>query len=115
MNVGTPNHKRLMDYLGKRGHVFAGAKEGKAVKWLLQHYDADSCELCFADLESQKWRTTAISWTTVAKEIAQWILRRQAANDRAQVGKWDGVETRIETPSDEQIRADLGYRPPVIS
>jgi hypothetical protein len=104
-----------MIFLGERGPVFAGAANGKAAKWLLEHYDAETCEACFADLESQKWRTVAVTWITVAKEIPQWINRRVRTKAKSRLGEWDGVESpnpfegMTEDEIVERCRQDLGY------
>lgn len=112
-----PDHKRLMAFLGDRGPIFSGAANGKAVKWLLHHYSADICEACFADLESQQWRATAISWITVAKEIAQWANRRARDTAKAHFGEWDGVDRYVdefvgmnEEEKLAKIRRQMGYQ-----
>lgn len=71
-------HSRLMDFLAtKIGHIPNGAKEGKAIKWLLTHgYDPLQCEQCFESLASEDWRTSAVTWTTVQSQIGAWLNRR---------------------------------------
>lgn len=71
-------HARLMDFLQtKYGSVANGAKEGKAIKWLVAHYDPVECIACFEFLAAQDWRTSQISWVTVQSQIGAFITRAE--------------------------------------
>lgn len=68
-------HARLMDFLQvKYGPIASGGKEGRAVKWLLDHgYDPAQCEQCFEFLAAQEWRTIQVSWVTVQTNIGLFL------------------------------------------
>lgn len=63
-----------MDHLQVRyGSIANGAKEGKAVKWLLEHYDPVECIECFDFLAAEPWRTAQVSWVTVSSHIGAFL------------------------------------------
>lgn len=68
-------HSRMMDFLQMRyGPIANGAKEGRAIKWLLEHgYDPVQCEACFDFLAAQDWRTAQVSWVTVQTNIGSFL------------------------------------------
>lgn len=72
-------HARLMNFLSlKIGPIPNGAKEGKAIKWLLENgYDPGQCEACFVSLAAEDWRTSAVTWVTVKSNIGAWLTRNQ--------------------------------------
>jgi hypothetical protein len=74
-----PPHKRLMDFLEKRiGPVPEPGRERAAIKWLLTNgYDPATCEACLVALESEMWRTNAVTWVTVKNQIGAWSRRRR--------------------------------------
>lgn len=83
--VATPvnhsDHQRLMAWCAaKTGPIPDGAAQGKAVKWLLEHYAADDCEACWTWLANQSWRQTRISWLTVKSEIGAWKATQTNSN-----------------------------------
>lgn len=52
--------------------------QGAAIKWLLGNkYTVDQCESCWKYLAAQEWRTTAVTWMTVVKEIGSWLAKQQ--------------------------------------
>lgn len=72
-------HKRLFSALQDRaGPISDGAAQGKAIKWLLSHFDEKTCVECLDALRKEDWRTTRVSWLTVQKEIGAWLTRRAA-------------------------------------
>ncbi len=68
-------HSRMMDFLQvKYGPIANGAKEGRAIKWLLEHgYDPVQCEACFDFLAAQDWRAAQVSWVTVQTNIGSFL------------------------------------------
>jgi hypothetical protein len=109
-------HSRLMDFLSlKIGHIPNGAKEGKAVKWLISHgYDPVQCEDCYEFLAAETWRTSAVTWTTVQSNIGSWLARRnngtnkpngyQTANER-RAASFRGLLSVVEELRDESSGA----------
>jgi hypothetical protein len=72
------DHQKLMAELHNRsGPISDGGAQGKAIKWLLSHYDAETCIRCLGSLKSEDWRKTRVSWLTVEKEIGDWLLRQE--------------------------------------
>lgn len=67
----------MMKFLSlKIGPIPNGAKEGKAIKWLIESgYDPAQCEACYEFLAAQSWRTAAVTWTTVKAEIGGWLAK----------------------------------------
>jgi len=77
-------HVRLMDFLSSKiGPIPNGAKEGKAIKWLLSNgYDPVQCEACYEALASEDWRTSSVTWTTVMSNIGAWLGRANGNGHR---------------------------------
>jgi hypothetical protein len=94
-------HARLMDFLCRKiGPIPNGAKEGKAIKWLLANgYEPSQCEACFEFLVAQEWRTSSVSWVTVKSEIGAWLARSNKDGSNQQL-------SRRETASERNVRLD---------
>lgn len=76
----------FMKFLANKiGPIPNPAKEGKAIKWLIDNsYDFALCCRCFESLESETWRTSSITWTTVKAEIGGWLSRGPNGNGKAE-------------------------------
>jgi hypothetical protein len=94
-------HTRLMNFLSlKIGPIPNGAKEGKAIKWLLENgYDPGQCEACFVSLAADDWRTSAVTWVTVKANIGAWLARdsnghkpKQTASERNVTNMKDSLD-----------------------
>jgi hypothetical protein len=105
-------HSRLMNFLSlKIGPIPNGAKEGKAIKWLLENgYDPVQCEACFEYLASEGWRTSAVTWVTVKASIGAWLARngngrkgKQTASERNVSNIQDSLDYLNSLPSDERM------------
>ena len=71
-------HARLMDHLQvKYGAISNGGQQGKAVKWLLEHYDPVECIECFDFLAGEEWRTAQVSWVTVQSQMGSFLARAE--------------------------------------
>lgn len=94
-------HARLMDHLQIRyGPIANGGKEGKAVKWLLEHYSVDECIRCF-DYLTNEW-TAQVSWTHVASHIGAFIGRQFNGNGNGH--KPTASEKRV-----DQLRSNFEF------
>lgn len=76
----------FMQFLSKKiGPIPNPAKEGKAIKWLLENgYDFAGCCRCYEYLAKQGWRTSTITWVTVKAEIGGWISKGEPSNGTSQ-------------------------------
>lgn len=77
------------------GRVTDHAAQGKAINDLLKDFAPEDCVACYDDqvkqLKPVGWRDT-VSWLTVNKEIAEWILANRPhrnGNGNRSVGKYD--------------------------
>lgn len=70
-------HAELIKFLEtKTGPIANPGKQGKAIKWLLDHgHDVAQIESCYEDLAAETWRTTAVDFSTVQSQIGAWLLR----------------------------------------
>lgn len=70
-------HAELLKFLElKIGPISNAGKQGKAIKWLLDHsYEVDQCKRCYLDLASETWRTQAVDWATVQSQIGAWLVK----------------------------------------
>lgn len=58
------------------GPVPSHSKEGKALKWLFDHeYEPNEIKKCLGYILTEDWRTHAITWVTVQREIGRWRQR----------------------------------------
>lgn len=87
-------HARLMNFLSlKIGPIPNGAKEGKAIKWLLESgYEPKQCEACFDFLASEDWRTAAVTWVTVKANIGAWLGKNTNGHKSKQTASERNVE-----------------------
>lgn len=70
--------QRLMTALQERtGAISDGAAQGKAVKWLLQHYTVSQSVECLDALMAEDWRKGRVSWLNVQKEIGSWLAKQK--------------------------------------
>lgn len=97
--------RRLLAYLARKSGPIANTMiQAKAIGWLLDHgYDAEQCISCLDYLltdKSQKWRTTAVTWLTVQKEIGGWLKRNGATE--ATNSENGGTTTRLRKGLNEQ-------------
>jgi hypothetical protein len=114
-------HARLMavhdsNVLG--GIPDAGA-QGAAIKWLLTRYTPEQCEAEYANLRTQDWRSTPVTWLTVKKHIGGDLARgAQPTNGHSaggekiltDYGDWYTVEGEDGTPSKRYRTAEAFAR-----
>jgi len=76
----------FMKFLSSKiGAIPNPAKEGKAIKWLIENgHDFVRCRECYEWLEGQQWRAATITWTTVKAEIGGWLSKGKAGNGQDQ-------------------------------
>lgn len=78
-------HARLLEFHAQhlKGPIPDGAAQGGAVKWLLEHYAADSCIACYESFLGDDWRAK-VSWLTVKSEIGSWLSRNGNGHAKSQ-------------------------------
>jgi len=87
----------MVDYLiAHNGPLSNRSVQTKAVKWLLENYDPVECEDCLRYLFSEDWRTEAVTWVTVQKQIGNWKRRGSPAKYEPQNGAANGRQTAAE-------------------
>jgi len=69
-------HSELMRFHHQhiKGPIGDGAVQGAAIKFLLEHYSADTLKECYEALTLDTWRSK-VAWTTVRSEIGNWLAR----------------------------------------
>lgn len=78
--VETPLKHLLRELQSRIGKIPDGRAQAGAAKWLLDAgHSPDDCVACLDALFTEEWRTAAVSWLTVKKEIGAWKLRRNRA------------------------------------
>ena len=79
----SETHVRLMVFLTVEngGSLPYRPKEARALTWLIENHTEQDILDCFNYLKSEEWRTTAVTWQTVQKEIGQWLERRKHADE----------------------------------
>jgi hypothetical protein len=74
----SDNHRELMRFHSEHlnGQAISdGGAQGAAIKWLLDNnYSVVVLKDCYEALLADGWRSN-VSWTTVRKEIAGWVVR----------------------------------------
>jgi len=75
-NAGSNAHSELMRFHHQyiKGPIGDGAVQGAAIKFLLEHYSAETLKECYEALTLDTWRSK-ITWTTVRSEIGNWLAR----------------------------------------
>src|ERR1043165_3174469 len=96
----------FMKFLSSKiGAIPNPAKEGKAIKWLIENgHDFVRCRECYEFLEDQPWRTATITWTTVKAEIGGWLSRGKTGNGQHQQHRESGSER-----SARNLRENIEY------
>lgn len=105
-NHKDPAHPRLMAFLNdQNGNIANPGKEGKAAKAILKQYTPEQAEECFRFLAGQPWRDTAVTWSTVEREIGTFVKKLQHGHSPSgekiltDYGDWYTVEGFDGTPS----------------
>lgn len=95
-------HAELVRFLEiKIGVIPNPGKEGKAIKWLLDHgYEVEQCKRCYEFLAAETWRTSAVDWVTVQSQIGAW-LQKGETNGTSQPGPT--------TASAKNLRGNVEY------
>jgi hypothetical protein len=72
----TSAHAEFFRFLElKIGPIPNGGKQGKAIKWLIDHgYEFEQCKRCYESLATEDWRTNAVDWVTVQSQIGAWLV-----------------------------------------
>jgi len=75
----SETHVKLMVFLSVEngGTLPCRPREARALTWLIENHTEQDILDCFNFLKSEEWRTTAVTWQTVQKEIGQWLERRK--------------------------------------
>lgn len=96
-------HAELFEFLElKIGVIPNPGKEGKAIKWLLDHgYEVEQCKRCYEFLAAEIWRTNAVDWVTVQSQIGAWLVKGET-NGSNQTG-------RPQTASAKNLKGNLEY------
>lgn len=91
-------HARLMAFHAEHieGEIPNPGAQGAAVKFLLKNFTPEDCEAVYAEMYSEQWRTTPVSWLQVQKEIGSRLKRRgetQPANGGKILQDWGDMYT----------------------
>lgn len=97
----------MMAWLEERiGPLATPGREGKALKWLSERtYSEEECKGCLEYLLGQEWRTTAVTWVTVQKEIGNWVRRGSPERDEPK------TSSNGHKPADEVHDPFAAWRP----
>lgn len=118
----TGAHVRLMAFHDSKlpGGMPDGGAQGAAVKWLLERFTPEQCEVEYLKLAGEEWRTTPVTWLTVKKHIGGDLARRAqiAPNGHSPAGEkilqdygdWYTVMGVDGTPSKRYRTADAFAR-----